>query len=56
MALCCGIRSRVKTVVGMPGEYEMEFGVHQESSLIPILFIIIFEEATKSCRNESLAA
>ena len=51
MALYIGARSRVKTIVGLSEEFEMHGGVHQESALSPLLFIIVLEKASKGCRK-----
>ena len=51
MALYSGARSRVRTIIGLSEESEMKAGVHQESALSPLIFIIVMEEATKECRK-----
>ena len=51
MALYHVTRSRVRTVAGLSVEFEMKVGVHQGSTLSPLLFFIVMEEATKQCRK-----
>ena len=45
MAPYHGTRSKVRTMAGLSKEFEMEVGVHQGSTLGPLLFIIEMEAA-----------
>ena len=51
MILYNGSRSRVRVAGGLSDEFEIGVGVHQGSVLSPLLFILIMEEATKSCAS-----
>ena len=51
VALYQNTRSRVKTVAGVSEEFEINVVVNQGSAMIPLLFIIVMEGATKKCRK-----
>ena len=51
MILYNGSKSRVRVAGGLSDEFEIGVGVHQGSVLSPLLFILIMEEATKSCAS-----
>ena len=51
MALYVNTRSRVKTGMGVSGEFEIKVGVHQGSALSPLLFVLVMEEATREVRE-----
>ena len=51
MMLYNGSRSRIRVAGGLSDEFEIGVGVHQGSVLSPLLFILIMEEATKSCAS-----
>ena len=46
--------ARLKSPAGMPEEFSIEVGVHQGSSLSPLLFIVVMQEATKEERGDNL--
>jgi hypothetical protein len=50
MAFYVEIKSQVRTVAGS-SDFYINVGVHQGSALIPLLFIMVLEEATKECRG-----
>ena len=51
MALFHDTKSRVKTLAGISEDFDIEVGVHQGSSISPLLFIIVMEEVTKEGRS-----
>ena len=51
MALFYDIKSRVKTLAGISEDFDVDVGVHQGSSISPLLFIIVMEEVTKDGRS-----
>merc|ERR1712121_308888 len=51
MALFYDTKSRVKTLAGISEDFDIEVGVHQGSSIGPLLFIIVMEEVTKEGRS-----
>ena len=51
MALFYDTKSRVKTLAGISEDFDIEVGVHQGSSISPLLFIIVMEEVTKEGRS-----
>ena len=51
MMLYNGSKSRIRVAGGLSDVFEIGVGVHQGSVLSPLLFIIIMEEATKSCAS-----
>ena len=46
--------ARLKSPAGMSEEFSIEVGVHQGSSLSPLLFIVVMQEATKEERGDNL--
>ena len=54
MALYENTRRRVKSPAGLSEEFSIEMGVHQGSTLSPLLFIVVMQEATKEERGENL--
>ena len=44
-------KSKVMTTAGLSEEFEIGVGVHQGSVLSPLLFILVMEEATSTCRS-----
>ena len=52
MALYQESRSKVRTMVGTSEAFDIRVGVHQGSSLSPLLFITVMEEAAKTARGE----
>lgn len=50
IALYEGSRSRVRVAGGTSDAFEIGVGVYQGSALIPLLFRVVMEEATKECR------
>ena len=51
MALYVETKTRVKTVVGVSKDFDIEVGVHQGSILSPLVFIVVMDEVTKKVRN-----
>ena len=41
----------MRTQAGLSEEFSIRVGVHQESALSPLLFILVMEEATAACRR-----
>ena len=41
--------SREKVAGGVSEEFDINVGVHQGSTLSPLLFILVMEETTKEC-------
>ena len=52
MSLYAESRSKVKTVVGTSGAFDIRVGVHQGLALSPLLFIMVMEEVTKLARGD----
>ena len=52
MALYTGTKSKVRTEAGNSDQFDISVGVHQGSTLSPLLFITVLEEATRECRGE----
>merc|ERR1712121_423716 len=53
MALFHDTKSRVKTLAGISEDFDIEVGVHQGSSISPLLFIIVMEEVTKKVERKA---
>ena len=54
MSLYVESRSRVRTLAGTSGEFDITVGVHQGSTLSPLLFITVLEEVTRECGGQGL--
>ena len=44
-------KSKVRVADRMSKEFPIKVGVHPESALSPLLFILVMDEATKECRS-----
>ena len=51
MSLYAYSKSTVNIAGGTSKEFDINVGLHQGSSLSPILFVLVMEEATKACRS-----
>ena len=54
MALYVNSRSKVKALEGTSEKFKTGVGVHQDSALSPLLFVVVMQEVTKDVRGESL--
>ena len=54
MAICTNTRSWVRTLAGTSNEFGIGVVVHQGSSLSPLLFVVVMQEATREARGEGL--
>ena len=47
-----GTKTRVKTICGRTEYFEVKLGLHQESALSPLLFIIIMDVLAEEARTK----
>ena len=54
VALYLNSRSKVKALAGTSEEFKIGVGVHQDSALSPLLFVVVMQEVMKDVRGEHL--